>query len=79
MMRKAKEICENVLDLYPPEFLYDENILHNLMTNREYMMAFILRMLWRHYQGLEPDDKEDLHRFASAFVEGSISGEEEGR
>ena len=37
----------------------------------------MLRILWRHYAGLEPDEPDDLHRFAGGFTEPQHSGLEE--
>lgn len=68
MKTNLKQICRDVLDIYPPASLKDDRIMEGI-KDTEYAKALILRLLWRHYAGLEPDEPDDLHQFASGFTE----------
>ena len=76
MKTNLEQICQDVLDIYPPAFLKDDRIMKGI-KNTDYVIALMLRILWRHYAGLEPDEPDDLHRFAGGFTEPQHSGLEE--
>ena len=76
MKTNLEQICQDVLDIYPPAFLKDDRIIEGI-KNTDYVIALILRILWRHYAGLEPDEPDDLHQFADGFTEPQHSGLEE--
>ena len=76
MKMNLEQICQDVLDIYPPASLKDDRIMEGL-KDTEYAKTLILRLLWRHYAGLEPDEPDDLHQFASGFAEQQHSGLEE--
>ena len=76
MKMSLEQICQDVLDLYPPASLKDDRIMEGL-KDTEYAKVLILRLLWRHYAGLEPDEPDDLHQFASGFTEPQHSGLED--
>ena len=76
MKLDLKQICQDVLDIYPPASLQDDSIMKGI-KNTDYVIALMLRILWRHYAGLEPDDPDDLHQFASEFAEPQHSGLED--